>query len=143
MYSSAKLEEKLVEHEGVKKFAYKDSLGNITVGVGRCLQDKIGKGLSIDEIWFMLRNDIGDSYTQLQSYPWFKTQDEVRQDALIELCFNMGLPHLLTFKNMLAALEAHNYPLAARELLDSLWAKQVGVKRSKDLASRISTGRYL
>ena len=143
MYSSAKLEEKLVFHEGIKKFAYTDTLGNITVGVGRCLQDKVGKGLLVDEIWYLLRNDINDVQSQLQSYSWFKNQNDVRRDALIELCFNMGLSNLLKFKKMLAALDAHNYSLASRELLDSLWSTQVGVNRSKDLASRISAGLYL
>ena len=133
---------RIVEHEGMKKFAYKDTMGYITVGIGRCLQDGVGKGLSTDECFFLLKNDIADFRGQLSVYPWFKCQDDVRQNALIELCFNMGLSHLLQFKNTLDALGRKNYPEAAKELLSSKWAQQVGKARSEDIAYRISVGRY-
>ena len=99
--------------------------------------------MSVDECFMMLRNDIADFRAQLTVYPWFKCQDDIRQGALIELCFNMGLAHLLQFKNMLEALGRKNYLEAAKELLDSKWASQVGVSRSKDIAYRISNGRYI
>ena len=40
----------LRRHEGVEPYAYKDHLGYITVGVGRCLEKDVGMGLSDDEI---------------------------------------------------------------------------------------------
>ena len=112
---------KIVEHEGIKKFSYKDTKDYITVGVGRCLQEGVGKGLSTDEIFYLLRNDIADFRNQLKDFDWFKSQDEVRKGALIELCFNLGLSHLLGFKKMLDAMKAKNYPLAAKELCSSSW----------------------
>ena len=133
---------RIVEHEGMKKFAYKDTMGYITVGIGRCVQDGIGKGLSVDECFFLLKNDIADFRSQLIKYDWFKCQDDIRQGALIELCFNMGLTHLLQFKNMLDSLGRKSYPEASKELLNSKWAEQVGASRSSDLAYRISFGRY-
>ena len=133
---------RIVEHEGIKKFAYKDTLGYITAGVGRCLQEGVGKGLSIDEIFFLLRNDIADFRHQLKDFDWFKNQDDVRQGVLIELCFNLGLSHLLGFKNMLAALLIKNYPLAVKELCDSAWSKQVSAARVNDIKGRLLNGRY-
>ena len=133
---------RIVEHEGMKKFAYKDTMGYITCGIGRCLQEGVGKGLSVDECFMMLRNDISDFRGQLAAYPWFKCQDDIRQGALIELCFNMGLAHLLQFKNMLDAIGRKSYPEASKELLSSKWAQQVGKARSEDIAYRISVGRY-
>ena len=35
----------LRRHEGVEPYAYKDHLGYITVGVGRCLEKDVGNGL--------------------------------------------------------------------------------------------------
>ena len=133
---------RIVEHEGMKRFGYLDSKGYMTVGVGRCLQSGVGKGLSIDECFYLLKNDIADFRNQLKNYDWFVSQDDVRQGALIELAFNLGLGGLLGFVHMLDALKRKSYLEAAKELLDSQWAIQVGPTRSKDLAYRISHGRY-
>ena len=40
--------------------------------------------------------------------------------------FNMGMPTLRKFRNMLDALERKEYSRAADEMLDSNWADQVG-----------------
>ncbi len=133
---------RLVEHEGMKKFAYQDSMGYTTVGIGRCLDSRVGKGLSVDECFFLLRNDIADFKSQLAKYDWFVMQDEVRQLALVELAFNMGLEHLIGFVHMIDALKRKSFAEAARDLLASQWAVQVGNNRSQDLAYRINFGRY-
>lgn len=133
---------RLVAHEGIRLYAYKDTKDYCTIGVGRCIEPHIGKGLTEDEAFFLLRNDIQDFRNQLTKYPWFIAQDKVRQDALIELAFNMGLSHLLDFKMMIAALTNKQYMLAGEELLDSLWSRQVGMKRANDLARRLQTGKY-
>ena len=133
---------RLTEHEGIKKFGYLDSKGYMTVGIGRCIQSGVGKGLSIDEIFFLLRNDITDFRSQLKKYDWFTIQDEVRANALVELAFNLGIEHLLKFENMIDALRRKSYPEAAKELLNSEWAMQVGAIRSSDLAYRLAQGRY-
>jgi lysozyme len=52
------------------------------------------------------------------------------------MCFNMGPGNLAKFQNMIAALEAQDYDLAAAEALDSRWAKQVG-QRAERLAQRL------
>lgn len=137
------LRQRITEHEGKKQFVYKDSLGYYTVGIGRCLDQRIdGAGLSDEEIQYLLSNDIAKAKAELQHYTWYQILDEVRRGVLIELCFNMGLSHLLTFKEMLVALSTLDYEDAAKELLDSLWAKQVGINRSQDLANRLRTGKY-
>ena len=56
----------LRRHEGVEPYAYKDHLGYITVGVGRCLEKDVGMGLSDDEIDYLLKNDI------VRVQPWQK-----------------------------------------------------------------------
>ncbi len=133
---------RIAEHEGIKKFAYKDSLGYITVGIGRCLDPKKGGGLSVDECFYLLRNDIKEEHTLLSQYDWYAKQDVVRQGALIELSFNLGFNGLLGFKDMIKALGTNSYSTAAKELADSLWAKQVSKARVDDISYRLFTGRY-
>ena len=56
--------------------------------------------------------------------------------ALIEMCYNMGMPRLEKFERMLSALKANDWESAAAEALNSKWAAQVG-ERARTLAARI------
>jgi len=133
---------RLVEHEGIKQFAYTDSLGYVTIGIGRCIHEGKGRGLTADECFMLLRNDLVYFRNLLLKYDWFVKQDIVRQNALVEIAFNMGLNGLLSFKKMLSALTVNNYALAAKELVSSVWATQVGNNRASDLQYRLLNGRY-
>ena len=129
----------LARHEGVRRLVYEDSLGVLTIGVGRNLQDV---GLSDDEIYYLLKNDIRRCETELDNaFRWYKDLDQVRQEAMINLCFNVGITKLRKFKLALRAMEARDYNDAADEFLDSLWATQVG-QRAVEVAEMIRTGNY-
>ena len=128
-------------HEGVATHCYKDHLGLETIGVGRCIAPG-SLGLSDDEIDYLLDNDIVRCIKELtRALPWFHRLDDVRREALIDLCFNLGLTRLLGFKKALAAVEASEWEIAKIELLDSRWANQVG-NRSEIIAEMIRTGEY-
>jgi len=140
----SKLINMLKRHEGVKPYAYKCTAGKITVGVGRNIDPDGGIGLSPCEVDFMLGNDIDRVEEELYAaLPWLSGSKiaEPRYDALINMCFNLGLPRFLKFKKALSAMEAGNYEIAAVEFLDSRWAKQVG-KRADEVAEMIRTGEY-
>ena len=124
-------------HEGVRSKVYKDHLGISTIAVGRNLEDR---GLSEDEIDYLLANDIQIVENELDNgLSWWRDLDEVRQRALADLAFNMGLPRLHGFVKMLDGLQRRDYHAAADELLDSKYAKQVGA-RSERVAEMIRTG---
>lgn len=124
-------------HEGVRNKVYKDHLGIETIGVGRNLVDR---GLSDEEVDYLLGNDITIVENELDNgLSWWRDLDEVRQRALADLAFNMGLPRLHGFVKMLDALQRRDYHAAADELLDSKYAKQVG-ERSNRVAEMIRTG---
>lgn len=128
----------LIKHEGYERYPYTDTLGKTTIGVGYNLTDR-----GISEAWInnQLETDINYFYNFLYTtFGWFKSLNDPRQIALVDMCF-MGAKNLLTFKKMIAALEAKNYYLAAKEMLNSKWANQVG-KRAQDLAEMIKTGVY-
>ena len=139
---SQDLVDRIVAHEGSKRFAYQDSLGYITVGIGRCIDPRSQRGLTLEEQHYLLGNDIELCRKQLRLLPVFQKLDVVRQEVLIELCFNMGITRLLGFKKMIAALESLDYAKSIVELKDSLWAKQVQPDRVKDICYRLLNGAY-
>ena len=133
--------EQLKKHEGVRSHVYDCPAGYQTIGVGRNVDANGGLGLSDDEIDYLLKNDIRRCERELGRFSWFDDLDVVRQDALINMCFNLGFTRLLKFKGMLAALAEGKYKLAAVEALDSLWAKQVK-GRANDIAHMLEFGEY-
>ena len=120
---------------------YEDVLTeDITIGVGRNLDSL---GLTEDEVMYLLTNDIVRCDKELlHNFKWYPEMCRARQDALINLCFNLGITRLLTFKKALQAMADKDYSKAAIEFLDSKWATQVGVTRSNDIALMIRTGKY-
>ena len=139
----SRLEDMLLVHEGKKRFVYRCTSNALTIGVGRNIDpNKGGIGLSDDEILYMLRNDIKRVYDELDSnLPWFKDLDDVRQDVLSDMCFNMGISRLLNFRKMLAAVELGLYDRASDELLNSKYAEQVKGRALK-LARMMKEGKY-
>lgn len=136
----SKLTDQLRIHEGVRSHFYRCTSGLATIGVGRCIEEG-SLGLSDDEIDYLLENDIKRCNQELITFSWFIDLDSVRQDAMVNLCFNLGFSRLSLFTNALAAMAEANYDRAAMEFLDSKWARQVG-KRSEDVAHMIRTGTY-
>jgi len=135
-----RLIEQLRRHEGVSRWAYEDHLGYITVGVGRCLDPEIGLGLSDKEIDYLLQNDIERCYKELECLSWFQDLDPIRQEALVNMVFNLGLTRFLQFKKTLAYMAEGRYSEAADEMLDSKWARQVK-NRAIELSEMIRTGQ--
>jgi lysozyme len=136
----SKLSDQLRIHEGVRSHVYLCTAGYETIGVGRNIAES-GIGLSDDEIDYLLENDIKRCKQELVSLSWFPDLDPVRQDAIVNLCFNLGLTRLMGFQNAMGAMAVGDYEKAADEFLDSRWAKQVG-QRSLDVAHMIRTGEY-
>ncbi len=136
----SKLSDQLRIHEGVRTHFYRCTSGLATIGVGRCIEEG-SLGLSDDEIDYLLANDIKRCKQELVALSWFVDLDEVRQDALINLCFNLGLTRLLGFRNAMAAMAEGDYEKAADEFLDSRWATQVG-QRAIEVTNMIRSGSY-
>lgn len=131
------LRAQLTKHEGLCLFPYVDTVGKLTIGVGRNLTDR---GISDAEARYLLDNDINIAINALTVFPWFPNLDPVRQCAFVDLCFNLGLARLRGFTKMLAAAERADWSLVATELLDSRFAAQVG-QRAQTLATMLRTGQ--
>jgi lysozyme len=136
-----KLVEMLKLHEGVRSKVYVCSAGYETIGVGRNISES-GLGLSDDEINYLLANDIERVKGELsETYFWFVAMNEARQDAMIDICFNLGLTRLRGFVKALEAMSREQFDIAADEFMDSKWAQQVG-NRAVRVTEMIRTGEY-
>lgn len=127
------------KHEGFRGFPYKDTVGKLTIGYGRNLDDR---GISETEAAILLRNDIiYHSYIPSKYIKNFASFSLVRRIALMDMAFNLGETRFSQFKNMIAELNAGNYSKASVEMLNSLWASQVG-QRAKELARMMETDKF-
>lgn len=124
--------DRIKKHEGLRLKPYRCTAGKLTIGYGRNLEDN---GITEEEAHFLLMNDLEKSWDECcKAFSWISKMDKIRQGVIVELCFNMGLSRLKGFKKMLAACERGDYETASVEMLDSLWARQVG-QRAKTLAN--------
>ena len=113
----------LINDEGLKLKLYRDTVGKMTVGVGRNIEDR---GISEDEAMYMLGNDISIVLRDLDAViPEWRTLDEPRARALANMCFQLGRVRFCQFTKMIDAIRKHDFAEAGREARDSLWYKQV------------------
>jgi len=135
---------KLIEHEGEKLTPYKDSLGYWTIGVGHLIDSRRGGGITMRVSRMLLDDDINVATVHCRiAFPWFDGLDPVRQDAIVNLAFNMGIDGLKKFHLMIAAIEQEDWEKAAYELWNSLWAKQVQDRRRVELMTALEKGVWL
>jgi lysozyme len=133
------LADQLIRDEGVRLFPYVDTVGKVTIGVGRNLTDD---GISLTEARQLLANDIANAVAVMErELPWAVGLDDVRHAALANMAFNLGVGRLLGFKNFLDAMRSGDWKTARNQMLDSTWAKQVGA-RAQRLAIQIETGEW-
>lgn len=116
-------------HEGCRLKPYLCPAGKLTIGIGRNIEDV---GITRHEAEYMLHNDLIRVVKELRTaFPWYDSLTERRKHALIDMCFNMGITTLKTFKRTLAAMERGDWQAAKNFALESKWARQVGGRAVK------------
>lgn len=156
--SWAKLIAQLKRHEGSyknkekKHICYKCTAGKLTIGYGHNLDalpiDGIGEDSVMTEMEanVLLNKDTKDVYLQvLTAIPCAENLDFGRCAVLVNMAFNMGTKNLCGFRKTLEALNSDaedKYIVAARHMLDSKWAVQVG-QRANELAEQMITGEWV
>jgi len=131
------LKDLLKKHEGLRLNMYKDTVGKCTIGYGHNLDDK---DISLRAADVILEDDISDALAECRAvFSWFVALSDNRQAVVASMVFNMGLARFKGFKRAIAHIEAGYYDDAAREMLDSKWASQVG-RRAEELAQIMREG---
>jgi lysozyme len=134
------IKEDLVRHEGYVTEIYLCSEGYPTFGIGHMVTEAdmeytwpVGTPVTDERILQVFHDDCKVAVADvellvdnLSDHPDFVSR------VLVNMAFNIGRPRLSKFKNMLAAIKAKDYNLAAEEMIDSKWYRQVG-RRSEEL----------
>ena len=148
------LKAQLREHEGVRERAYRDSRGILTVGVGfnltrpdaRTRLAAIGadyalvcaglRALTPQQIDELLDFTIAEATSAAREVvPELPDLPGPIQLVLVDMVFNLGAAGLRRFRKMLAAAAARDWPEMARQMEDSVWFAQVGVRSQKLVAA--------
>jgi lysozyme len=153
--SHSDLLDSVSHNEGFRAAPYKDTEGLWTFAIGRCLEtnpltsaewkyllDTHQLSVSISKTaanWLMIRQLDACEQQCMLVFDFWNDLNEVRQDALVEMCYQMGMERLQGFKKMLAAIRSKNWPVVNAEALDSRWARQTP-ERAKRTARQLSTG---
>ena len=140
-----RLKEEIISDEGSVLKVYKDHLGYRTVGVGHLIipsDEEWGVGVGhpitqtrADELLFY---DLANVLKECEDHfhnNWRDWPEEVKL-IIANMAFNLGITKLKKFQKMLTAINKEDYKTAAKEGLDSRWAKQV-YNRSKRLMDRL------
>lgn len=137
--------------EGVRRFPYLDSRGNWSIGCGHNIAADPQMLVKLDElkrtgiddatIDQLLQEDVGRTEVRLdRDIPWWRQLDDVRQDVMVNLAFNLGADKLATWKHTLADIQAGRFKAAEIDLEnDQPWASQVHA-RAQRLALQMETG---
>ena len=126
----------LKRDEGWSATPYKDSEGILTIGYGYNLENPMPEPLGHMILLYKVTEVIEGLDKNIY---WWRTLSDNRQNVLINMVYNLGISRFLGFKKTLAALKDHKYDIAAEEMLNSKWAKQVG-KRATRLAEAMRGG---
>lgn len=103
------------------------------------------KGLSITtkEADELLVVDMLDHWDELlEARPWVADLCEPARLVLLDMAFNLGVSGLLRFRKFWTALAYGEWKTAAREALDSKWAKQVGKRATGHADTLRGLGRF-
>src|SRR5690554_533527 len=137
------IKKQLIRDEGNVPHAYQDSLGYWTIGVGFLIDKRKGGRLPDAVRDFWLDYEVSKTTAELEKrLPFFSELSQVRKDTMINMAFNLGVNRLLNFKKTIALMAGGKHELAATEMLDSAWARQVG-DRAYRLSKQWREDRYV
>ena len=144
------LDGQLKLEEGKRYLVYDDATGR-PLKAGDTLRGRlsVGEGINISipfddaELTFLSSHRIDRARAALQAFPWYANQDEVRQVALADLTFNLGMGGLLNWPHFLSYMAVKDYPSAMLEIRKNLvWVNEVHPARAKRIEQMILTGRW-
>lgn len=133
------------KHEGFRTKPYKDTLGNLTVGIGHLIKPgEEAKELSKQEVEALFEKDLSKAQQGAQNIISKNKLDlsEAQTNALTDMVFQMGEKGVSKFKRTLNLLKQGKYEEASKEALNSRWAKQTP-KRAKSISELLKQGKKM
>jgi len=120
-------------HEGVRFLPYRDHLGILTIGIGHNLSE----GLTPQMVKFIFDEDVKIAKTELcRVFPAdiLNCLPSAKYWVLVDMMFQLGASKFRSFRKMIRAINKLDYKTAAKEMLNSRWARQSPL-RARELAS--------
>lgn len=148
------IEQQLARDEGRRLFAYPDTKGWLTIGIGHNLRIKdmaqvppqFQHGISDAQCDSLFAADLSHVFSLLDVYlPWWRTigpSTDARVGVLLNMAFNLGTVGLSHFHEFLAFVKAHDWESAAADLERTPWYHQVG-ERSARLCRQLREGQWV
>lgn len=115
----------LKDHEAFCAKPYQDINGIWTIGYGWNLEST---PMSEGAAEFVLKEHVLSAVADAERYPWFHELSHNRKRVVVNMIFNLGNKGFQGFKKTIAFIDGRDYEAAALEMLDSLWARQVGIR---------------
>lgn len=136
------VQQDLPTDEGRVPYAYQDSLGFWTIGVGILIDKRKGGRLLPEEIDFILANRAKKVLAGVIGEPWYPAvaNDAVRLAGILNMQFQLGSESDEAFANSFKFIAARDWTKAGQNLRQSLWAKQTPARANRVIAM-IETGR--
>lgn len=139
----------LKRHEGLRLNAYLDTEGVLTIGYGHnCKVFPVegvsapGDAITSEQAARLFMSDImAHVFEADDNFEWLSFLSSPRKAVVYNMVFNLGLARFLGFKKAIAAMQGGFWADAARHMLDSRWAVQVG-QRAIELAEQMDSGRW-
>ena len=152
--------------EGLRLQAYLCPAQALTVGYGHNCQSspipevaKVGDSITKERAMELLEGDAQESVRLLDIwFPWWRELAQPRAAVLFDMCFNMGIGFppskgkkgrgLRSFTVSLPLIRQGHYETAARNMMESGWAFQVGdgvggyLDRAEILSKQMETGQW-
>ena len=148
MMDKYQLREELANDEGCKYEVYLDHLGYPTFGIGHLITDNdpecgtsVGTEVSSDRVQEAFDSDIETVLSECERlYEDFGDLPEEVQLIIANMMFNMGYTRLSKFKGMKRGVDARDWEVAADEMVDSKWYKQVSRRADRLVVRMRSVG---
>jgi lysozyme len=133
------LEQRLERHEGFCAFPRYDAKGFYVIGIGHDITaaecDNYKAGINYPAAMALLEQDIENvKEAAARVFPWWINLDQVRQDVVSEMSFQLGIKGVMGFPKMIAAIKAGDWQTASDEMLNSEWHEETPA-RCEELAA--------
>ena len=127
------IEQDIERHEGCVPKIYLDSEGYATFGIGHLVITKdpeyglpVGTEVTMRRVREAFSEDLSRAIEDCTVlFPCLEDYPAPVQRVLVNMTFNLGRTRLSKFKNMVKAVQSHDWNAAADEMVDSRWYRQV------------------